>query len=405
MSRSRLTSKDLQNPNQIFAKLINDYVAGRLGGEPALLKVSVLEIDHVGGELAGPGTLRPKEPPNPKGSFVGRIISASADRYTPKDKLTVYWPINQHAIPPIKESEHAYVFFEDLRNIHGVWLCRVPEPKEIHDLNLTPGTKRFVEDSDNKIDNNGGAEQAVQDLDYDPGVAKTDPNFVIEEDIPEFLARSGDHVLHGSNNSMIVLSHDRIDTPDSGIKEKSGTIDLVAGRVGEDPNIADDAARIYISAKTNGDTNFVGPGDAIDDASYVVVKADEVRLVARNNLKVSVEAGETTIIIAEDGTITIEATGDVEVNAPNLNVKAEKDIVLDAGGKVKVGSKSASHSIPKGDKLKEFLQEVTDILATAVIDVVGIPALGVPNSAVGSALSAKFATYDASVLSTDNKVE
>ena len=65
-----------------------------------------------------------------------------------------------------------------------------------------------------------------------------------------------------------------------------------------DPCFMKDAARIYVSMKTNGDTNFGLKPDSdpigmakgmsfdiepVDEAAYIVAKADEIRLVARKN--------------------------------------------------------------------------------------------------------------------------
>jgi hypothetical protein len=124
------------------------------------------------------------------------------------------------------------------------------------------------------------------------------------EPVPAFSKRSPDLVLQGSNNTLISLGQDRpsvLSLPDAGDVPGIGTIDIVAGRgqtsataptpventrpseysamqyeeadkytqskdpssanmAEGDPSFASDLSRIYVSMKTNGDTNFsVGP--------------------------------------------------------------------------------------------------------------------------------------------------
>lgn len=389
--------------------IINDYIEGRLGGvERVLYKASVIKVDVIGGKLAGPsseGGLRSDEPPNPPGSFVGRVITDAADTYTDDDHLPVFWPIFPHDLMPIKESEHAYVMFEDPEQHHGVWLCRIPEPNNISNLNITPGTKRYTEDSANELQaNTGAAEKVVQDLDEDPGVAEVDSEFDQETDsVPALNCRVGDRIIQGSNNATIMLGRDRISTRDTGEREAAGTIDLVTGRESADLNMSTDAARVYISAKTNGDTNFelTDFGDDPGVVSYVISKADEVRLVARGGIKLVVEDGPTSIVM-QGGNITINTPTDVEVNSTNLKVVASENIVLDAGGEVHVGTEDASHPLVRADNLKTYLDQVFDVYNAMVVDVAGIPGLGVANSSVSSAV--KAIPWD-DVPSNDNKVE
>jgi len=75
-----------------------------------------------------------------------------------------------------------------------------------------------------------------------------------------------------------------------------------------DPDFIDDLSRVYISMKTSGDKNlgleypgFVGT--PIDDKPYVIVKSEEVRLVARENIRlVAPVCG-----IVADATVGVEA--------------------------------------------------------------------------------------------------
>lgn len=407
--RNSIRWKDLELPWRILDKLINDYIEGRLGGDSPIEVVAVLEIDNEGGQLAGPGTDRTEQTPNPRGSFLGRVITNAADKDTPDESLGVFWPMNQHDVMPIKQGESAIVMYLDMARTHGLWLCRSPEPNEIHNLNFTSLTERFRQDSDNDLtsDESGTAHQAVQDLEEDPGVPTVDPNFDVEkDDVPEFNQRSGDRVIHGSNNTTIIMSRDRVDTADSGLTEKAGTIDVVAGRIGQDISHADDAARFIVSMKTSGDANFAvdGFGEDAGESAYAIAKGDEVRIIGRNSMKLVVESGPTSVVIGADGKVTIETVEDVELTTQtNVIVNAE-DITLDAGGTVNVGTADASHPLVRGDKLKDYLKAVFDIIVAMPIDVATIPAIGVPNSAVSTGISQLDTMYE-DALSNDNKVE
>jgi len=110
-------------------------------------------------------------------------------------------------------------------------------------------------------------------------------------------------------NANIVFGLDRPNNIFSGFGGMKNThcaaIDIVAGRLGHravrnnnkgklvhvDPNFKLDAARIYLSQKSNPDGNFglaagtVGNTSQEDPRSTVALKADTIRIVARENIK------------------------------------------------------------------------------------------------------------------------
>ncbi len=405
--RDSIRQKDLELPWRILDKLINDYIEGRLGGGPAIEMVAVLEIDSEGGKLAGPTTDRPEQVPNPRGSILGRVISNAADKDTPDTSLGVFWPFNQHEVMPIKEGEAVIVIYLDEAKTHGLWLTRCPEPNKVHNLNFTALTKRFREDDENELgaEESATAHQAVQDLEEDPGIPTVDPNFTNEEDsVPELLCRAGDRVIHGSSNSAIILSRDRVDTADSGQTDGAGTIDLVVGREAEDLSMSVDSARVYISANTNADENFeIGNFEEdVTGVSFVVAKADEIRLIARGGIKLIVEDGPTSIVM-QGGKVTVTTPGEVKIDTDdNVIVEAGGDIVLDSEGSVLVGSAGASEPLVKGNALESYLNDVFKIYNAMVIDVATIPGIGQANSSIGTAVGqVPFAP----VKSDSNKVE
>ena len=128
---------------------------------------------------------------------------------------------------------------------------------------------------------------------------------MITFDVPKFKQTQFEQVYdHG--NAFIVLGLDRPHTPLSTRKAThSAAIDLVAGRMGfrargrdaknEEVDVSSDpildAARVYISQRSNPDGNFrlapgsVGNTTPASPRSTVVVKADTLRFVARENIK------------------------------------------------------------------------------------------------------------------------
>lgn len=127
-------------------------------------------------------------------------------------------------------------------------------------------------------------------------------------DTPTYLATGAERCI-GNGNSCIVLGLDRPGNKFSGFGGKGNThcaaIDIVAGRMGSyatsktskgenvlvNPNFTIDAARVYISQKSNVDGNFnlvagtVGNTTQEDPRSTIALKADTVRLIARENIK------------------------------------------------------------------------------------------------------------------------
>jgi len=120
------------------------------------------------------------------------------------------------------------------------------------------------------------------------------------EAVPHFIQTESEHVISNKNNSWIVLGRDRPRGVASGYGGKGDTgaacIDLCVGRMSAnpitdayvDPNFRTDAARIYISQKTDIDENFnltEGSLGMSETKSAVGIKADGVRIVAREGIK------------------------------------------------------------------------------------------------------------------------
>jgi len=131
----------------------------------------------------------------------------------------------------------------------------------------------------------------------------------IIEPVPEFDRAPCETVMHGENNQWIVLGRDRPANRASGYggagHTHCGMVDIVVGRASsknnglkaagpsdEDVvgnNWFNDAARIYISAKTDIDKNLGLSRGTLGNKkaqSGIALKADQVRIVGRGGIKI-----------------------------------------------------------------------------------------------------------------------
>ena len=288
MARRPIREREIQNPDRILSNLLRDYAEGKLDDNRVLFRASVIKIDHVGGELDA-------DPPNPKNSVQARVITDAFDYHTPDEDLPIFWPLFSHDVMPLKEGEHIYVVFEDPdKKEHGLWISRIPEPLNVASSNLVPGSRKYELDPSNDF-SEISLEQAVQDTSAQISSTQTSEEFVVEPTRP-FRARIGDRVIEASNNTIIVLGRDRPSDEASGQRDQAGTIDIVSGRsTDQGMNFATDKSRVYVSSLTDVDTNLAtqnDPGTPVNATAAIVLKSDEVRIIARNGTKIVVEGGD-----------------------------------------------------------------------------------------------------------------
>ena len=110
-------------------------------------------------------------------------------------------------------------------------------------------------------------------------------------------------VIYGENNTYIVLGRDRPSSLTSGYgglgHSKAGAIDIVVGRVSAvdgkqiignkvNPSFSADGARIYLSQKAKIDEYFMigNHSNPSSPCSAIGIKADDIRIIARNSLKI-----------------------------------------------------------------------------------------------------------------------
>lgn len=181
----------------------------------------------------------------------------------------------------------------------------------------------------------------------------------LPESVPSFNKAQCEDVIEGRNNTWIVLGRDRngplfvTGSFDNGENHgpygpkghtRCGSIDIIAGRFSAnttidkkvEPDFFKDAARIYISQRTDVDANFkIGDpkNDRSKGRSAIALKADGVRLIAREGIKL--------------------VTGTDRKNSLGGNVHRVDGIELIAGN-----DETDLQSILKGENTKEALERL-----------------------------------------------
>lgn len=172
----------------------------------------------------------------------------------------------------------------------------------------------------------------------------------LAEPIPQFARAPCEVIYQGKNNNYIVMGRDRHRSRNSGYGGKGDTqasmIDLVVGRMAHepkdgvyvDPNFSKDSARIYISQKTDIDKNFnivAGSLGLSRAKSAIALKADAVRLISREGIKIISGFGDTN-----------SQGGDLSSTKYGVNIIANND-------------DTDLQPMPKGDSLVEAISRLT----------------------------------------------
>jgi hypothetical protein len=204
---------------------------------------------------------------------------------------------------------------------------------------------------------------------------------ITPEPVPRWKKRPGDLVIQGSNNTLLSFGTDRVgplENPNDA-KGQAATIDMVVGRgrqmpkndteepVGNaprvitnsrgsletdkapyrrgfnkkdnvnegNPDLDNDASRLYISMQTNGDANFklkLNPTNSLKlpklptqgtfNKAFMVGKSDHIRFIARQNNDQNVKG---TILLVKDGQpdanlgyFFIDDQGNIQIEGPKL---------------------------------------------------------------------------------------
>lgn len=202
------------------------------------------------------------------------------------------------------------------------------------------------------------------------------------ESVPTFKKLESETVID-NKNSFIVLGRDRNASQLSGKAGKGDThassIDLVVGRHSAQPgknpdadksvdtNFFTDSARIYISQKSDVDTYFglakgSEAGNTSNDRAGIGIKADHVRIVGRNHIKLVTgkakmnQVGKTGEKNGQGGEIETSTRIDFIAgnNTDDLNINS---FIPGFGKRIK-----KLQPLVKGDNMVEFCNEVLDLI-------------------------------------------
>jgi len=183
-------------------------------------------------------------------------------------------------------------------------------------------------------------------------------NDTIPEAHPRYNATPSEKIIEGDNNQFIIMGRDRPRGIFSGYGGKGnshcGSIDIVAGMSGMMARVVDkrgnlvstdkspelDAARIYISQRTEIDKNFNLPAGMVGSPtprSGIAIKADGVRIIARDGIKL--------------------VTGTDEYNSQGVKIDAISGIDLIAGG-----IDEDMQPLVKGNNLEIAIREIIELV-------------------------------------------
>ena len=284
----------------ILKRLLDDYAKGKLAYNRIIYDGIVQDIDTEGRQFTED---------NPQDSIRVRIITDLADRFYKDDLLGVAWPLlGIHTRPPLKIGERVKIIYEHPSSLHMWWL---PVRHFDDDINFKPwsATTDPGDESSNEAFGEGNQEDDSVNLDdiamLKDGYSVGEDPHVSGQEVPIFNKSHDEHVLEGSDNSMLRLGRDRHGEIGSG--HDAGCADIIVGRDGEDPSW-DDPARDYTSAVSNIDENLKNPTDIDEkEVSAKAISADVVRIRARKNLIIYLDDG--VYISINEGKIEIGGTG------------------------------------------------------------------------------------------------
>jgi hypothetical protein len=188
------------------------------------------------------------------------------------------------------------------------------------------------------------------------------------EPVPSYDAAPSEVLIQNQNNAWIVLGRDRPADITSGYGGRgfttAGAIDIVVGRMasvegGPDSNsiVANnfftDAARIHISQQTDVDRNFGLVGDVQSvQRSAVGIKADAVRLVGREGVKIVTGKAKNIDGVGNDG----------EKNSQGGAIESIAGIQLIAGNDLEAeGLEPIVKAYALNDTLQQIVERIQDL--------------------------------------------
>ena len=346
----------------------------------------------------------------PNNSVIAKPVRGGSEKLSYPILL---YPFFSHINFPLKVGEHVWAMFEFVNDRSlGYWMSRIVEPKTVNDVNYTHADRKYQSGFKKSLKEKVGAEEFDDVPDFLNGLGYPS-SYTLEqsggenaydelqkiadaskvhtyEPVPRFRKRPGDHIIEGSNNTLIVLGQDRgsepstigidgntISLPESDQSTGAGSIDMVVGRGSSpstaplviqntrkqfetnkepqrfgdevanitegDPDFINDLSRILITMSTLPDERlgfvpsfpnlFPTSGDN-EPHPAIITKSDQIRIVARRDIRI--------VVAPPDG----DANGDVG-NFASIVIKQNGDIVFSPSenGVIKLGGDGADRAI------------------------------------------------------------
>ena len=218
-------------------------------------------------------------------------------------------------------------------------------------------------------------------------------------DVPSYIASAHEKVL-SEGGAGIVLGKDRPTNMFSGFGGDGAThcasIDLVAGRLGYlgkaktkkgsrinvDPNPKTDAARIYISQKSDPDGNYglVKAGYSTskkDPRSTIVLKADTLRLVSRENIKI---VTRTDSVNSQGGQLSNAYVGNYGISLVALNDEKSLQPMVKGGNLKECLISIISHIQELTSLFDNFIEYDRNLTTALLTHTHNSPFMGTPTS-------------------------
>ena len=203
-------------------------------------------------------------------------------------------------------------------------------------------------------------------------------NFIIEAFSRPRMTNS-QTLFQGKNNSYIKFQRDQDASAASGAGGRGftqcGAIDLVAGLNSankptndeRDPNFFNDASRIYLTQKGKINQYFgIAKGSSTGKEKWsagIAIKSDNVNIIGRNHIKLVTSRARINSKERNAQGGILDGSGKIDLIAGNFSGEENVSSVEAFGSKAPSGKKKTLQPIPKGDNLKDLLDEILNKLS------------------------------------------
>ena len=203
-------------------------------------------------------------------------------------------------------------------------------------------------------------------------------NFIVEPFCRPRMSNS--HTLfQGKNNSYIRFQRDQDASRASGAGGRgftqAGAIDIVAGLNSanatvndkRDSNPFNDASRIYLTQKGKINHYFgVAKGSSIGQERWsagIAIKSDNVNIIGRNHIKLVTSRARINSKEKNAQGGLLDGSGKIDLIAGNFSGKETVESFEIFGFKIPIRKKKVLQPIPKGENLKDLLNEILNKLS------------------------------------------